>query len=74
MRSISKHLFSISYSSFGIGHPPHKSGRVSGAAFDLGSWSSLWTFLRLCCVLCRCMSLARDSANGGFDLSCLYMS
>jgi hypothetical protein len=25
-------------------------------------------------VLCRCMSLARDSANGGSALSCLYMS
>jgi hypothetical protein len=25
-------------------------------------------------VLCLCMSLARDSANGGFVLSCLYIS
>ena len=25
-------------------------------------------------MLCLCMSLARDSANGGFVLSCLYMS
>jgi len=25
-------------------------------------------------VLCRCRSLARESANGGFVLSCLYMS
>ena len=25
-------------------------------------------------MLCHCMSLARDSANGGFVLSCLYMS
>ena len=47
---------------------------MSGADFDLVSWSSLWTFLRLCCVLCLCMSLARDSANGGCVLSCLYMS
>ena len=45
-----------------------------GADFDLVSWSSLWTFLRLCCVLCLRMSLARDSVNGGFVLSCLYIS
>jgi hypothetical protein len=25
-------------------------------------------------VLCLCMSLARDSANGGLVLSCLYIS
>ena len=25
-------------------------------------------------MLCRCMSLARDFVNGGFVLSCLYMS
>ena len=25
-------------------------------------------------MLCLCMSLARDSANGGFVLSCLYIS
>ena len=25
-------------------------------------------------MLCRCMRLAMDSANGGFVLSCLYMS
>ena len=30
--------------------------------------------MRLCCVLCLCMSLARESANSGFVLSCLYMS
>jgi hypothetical protein len=74
MRSISKHVFRVSYNSSGIGHPPHRSGCVLGAVFDLVSWSSLWTFLRLCCVLCRCMSFARDSANGGFVLSCLYIS
>ena len=74
MVSISKHIFRVSCSSSGIGHPPHRSGCVSGADFDLVSWSSLWTFLRLCCVLCLCMSLAKDSANGGFVLSCLYMS
>ena len=50
------------------------SGCVSGADFDLVRWSFLWTSLRVCCVLCLCMSLARDSANGGFVLSCLYMS
>ena len=47
---------------------------MSGADFELVSWSSLWTFLRLCCVLCLCISLAKDSANGGFVLSCLYIS
>ncbi len=35
---------------------------------------SLLTFMRLCHVLCRFMSLARDSANDGFVVSCLYMS
>ena len=25
-------------------------------------------------MLCLCMSLAKDSANGGFVLSCLYIS
>ena len=71
---MSKHVSSVSNSSSGIGHHPRRSGCVSGADFDLVSWSTLLIFLRLCCVLCRCISLARDSANGGFVLLCLYMS
>ena len=68
---MSKHALSVSYSLSGIGHPPHRSSYVSEAVFALVSWSSLWIFLRLCCVLCLWMSLARDSANGGFELSYL---
>ena len=74
MRSMSKQASTVSYSLSGTGHPPHRSGRVSVADFDLVSWSSLWIFLRLCCVLCLCMSLARYSSNNGFVLLCLYMS
>jgi hypothetical protein len=38
---MSKHVSSVSYSSSGIGHHPQRSGCVSGADFDLVSWSSL---------------------------------
>ena len=71
---MSKHASTVSYSLSGIDHPPHRSGCVFGADLDFVSWSSLCTFLSLCCVLGLRMRLARDSANGGFNLSCFYMS
>ena len=70
---MSKHASSASYNLFGIGHPPQRSGCVSGASSALLSWSSLWIFLRLCWLLCLCMSLVSDSSNGGFVPSCLYI-
>jgi hypothetical protein len=36
---MSKHASSVSYNLSGIGHPPHRSGCVSEAVFDLVSWS-----------------------------------
>ena len=69
-----KHASSASYSLSGNGHPPQRSGCVSGAVFALLSLGSLWIFLRLCWLLCLCMSLASYSSNGGLVPSCLYMS
>ncbi len=69
-----KHASSASYSLSEIGHPPQRSGCVSGAVFALLSLGSLWIFLRLCWLLRLYMSLAIYSSNGGLVPSCLYMS
>jgi len=71
---MSKHASSASYNLSEIGHSLHRSDCIFGAFFDLLTWTSLWIFLRLCCLLFLCMRLASYFSNGGFVPSCLYMS
>ena len=73
-RSMCKHSSRVSYSLSSIGHPPHKRGCMSSLVFDLQSRSSLRIFLLMYCLLCLCMSLWTDLANGGLVFVLLYRS
>ena len=73
-RSIGKHVSRVSYILNEIGHQSHRSGYVLMAFFALRKQSSRNIGLVLYCLLFLCMSLARDSTNGGFVVVLWYLS